>query len=363
MTDPWAWLAKAEGQGRSHVLDEIGLSDGPRAAKATSDADGPWAPLTAEGGARLADAAGTSTTSRRQAPLPPAPPAPAQLLRDQTGWNKESVKALLDGGAVQREWLPDLRAVAPTHLQIQNEHQREMLRFSNSIANTGAGHLQVRRGRPLDPVRDQDLIAEAVELGLDPSQAAVTGQELLDANGNIAAVIANAALSEYHPEHLHFHIGETAGFSLEALNPATGAWDPITGRGAVKTTFCLIDINRIEPVAGDDPDLYEVVKSPAHANHYNDCSADVQGITSGWIDRYSHSLKGQELDVTGLPAGVYRLVTQVNPSQWFLESDFTNNRAWTGFVLSRDSQGNPLIDDSDVGTGGLWFAKSPNGMG
>ena len=47
---------------------------------------------------------------------------------------------------------PDLRTVVPLHLQIVNSHQREILRFSNGIANTGAGNLQMR---PLFPVTDQ----------------------------------------------------------------------------------------------------------------------------------------------------------------------------------------------------------------
>ena len=35
--------------------------------------------------------------------------------------------------------LPDLMTVVPTHLSIQNEHQTESLRFSNGLANLGAG--------------------------------------------------------------------------------------------------------------------------------------------------------------------------------------------------------------------------------
>jgi hypothetical protein len=34
---------------------------------------------------------------------------------------------------------PDLRTVVPTHLQIVNQQQRDILRFSNGIANTGDG--------------------------------------------------------------------------------------------------------------------------------------------------------------------------------------------------------------------------------
>ena len=36
---------------------------------------------------------------------------------------------------------PDLRAANPHHFTVQNNQQREFLRFSNMVANTGAGDL------------------------------------------------------------------------------------------------------------------------------------------------------------------------------------------------------------------------------
>lgn len=37
---------------------------------------------------------------------------------------------------------PDLRTVVPLHLGLQNQQQQEILRFSNGIANVGAGPLR-----------------------------------------------------------------------------------------------------------------------------------------------------------------------------------------------------------------------------
>src|SRR5262245_43095467 len=39
--------------------------------------------------------------------------------------------------------LPDLQTVVPQHLNLVNQQQREILRFSNSIANTGTGPLEL----------------------------------------------------------------------------------------------------------------------------------------------------------------------------------------------------------------------------
>lgn len=144
-------------------------------------------------------------------PAAVAAPAPLSFSRGNQAWDQARVDGLISTQGLQPGWLPDMRAVAPTQLQIQNSQQRELLRFSNAIANTGAGHLQVRRGEPLDPLStdpaEQALIATAISLGLNPYEVAVTAQDLLDAEGNTAAVVGDAALSEFHPEHRHFHIG------------------------------------------------------------------------------------------------------------------------------------------------------------
>src|SRR5688500_11180435 len=39
---------------------------------------------------------------------------------------------------------PDLRAANPHHFTVQNTQQREFLRFSNMVANTGQGDLILR---------------------------------------------------------------------------------------------------------------------------------------------------------------------------------------------------------------------------
>lgn len=382
LSNRWSLDASEPSQSRQHLLDlappQARLADSRGFSPATSAAatapipqvaavlSKPVTPSSKGSEPVLAIESTKSKSGSQDAPPPPPPTTPEPLSRGIEGWTQARVDQLISAGKIKAEWLPDMRAVAPSHLQIQNEHKREMLRFSNSIANTGANNLQVRRGRqlvhPLSPA-DQQLFDYAKTLGLDPSQVAVTAQELLNDNGQLAAVVGDAALSEYHPDHRHFHIGETAEFGIQKLQADGKTWDTLTGLEVVKTTFCLIDICKIKQVSATDPDLYEVVKSPANQTSYNDCFADVQGIQAGWMDRYSHSLPGQEVDVTGLQAGVYRVVSRVNPSNWFMESNFENNLAWTSFTLNRDSNGNPLIHEIDGGVGGIWFQQQPNGMG
>ena len=43
---------------------------------------------------------------------------------------------------------PDLRTVVPAHLNLVNQQQQDILRFSNGIANTGAGPWECARTPP-----------------------------------------------------------------------------------------------------------------------------------------------------------------------------------------------------------------------
>lgn len=50
-----------------------------------------------------------------------------------------------------------------------------------------------------------------------------------------------------------------------------------------------------------------------------DC--DYQGLSSGWGDLYDRTLDGQWVDVTGVPAGDYVLVVEVNVAGKVVEAD------------------------------------------
>ena len=234
------------------------------------------------------------------------------------------------GGRAEEGLLPDLQTVIPLHLQIQNQHQRELLRFSNGVANTGAGPLRVRPEYP--PANSADL------------QLAV--QEVLDADGH---VVSETVVSEFefHPEHNHWHIDGVALFEIR-IGSVDG---PVLGENAVKTTFCLIDWYKLEG------------NSRTKDRVYWDCSGEYQGISPGWVDQYHHSLEGQSLDLTDAPEGLYYLVSTANPDRTFIESDYTNNTAWVGFQLRRDSKGNAkiqVVDQSPCDSPGLCGESAPN---
>ena len=216
-----------------------------------------------------------------------------------TGWIEES--------AAGPPLYPDI-VEQISHLQVQNEHQREKLRFSTTHINIGDGPLQVRGG---------GQVAPCIIGGTAYAQCTIATQEILDAAGTIVGTHP-AGVAFFHPQHNHWHQSAVALFEVRVGTLSGPAW--ATG---TKATFCLVD---------NDQTLL-VKKGSSRA--YFDCNAALQGLSVGWSDDYHQSTEGQELDITGAPQGVYYLVHYADPENHWLETDEFNNTAWVKFALTR----------------------------
>jgi hypothetical protein len=212
---------------------------------------------------------------------------------------------------------PDLQTAVPHHFTIQNSQQREFLRFSNLIANTGQGGLRLR---------PEHNLATNITKGF---------QEVMDAQGNI---VIDQEVSEFvfHPAHNHWHMQSVAVFELRkaADNGTRGRFGPVLPGQTLKTSFCLIDVIKLEG------------NSHTTERTYWDCFPDQhQGISAGWGDQYHHELEGQELEFTGQPPGIYYLVSTANPEGRYLETTTANNAAWVSVRLTRESNGNAKLTE------------------
>jgi hypothetical protein len=195
-----------------------------------------------------------------------------------------------------------------SHLQVQNEHQLEKLRFSTTHINVGDGPLQIRGG---------GQVAPCVIEGVAYEQCTHATQEVLDDEGNIVLKHL-AGVAFFHPQHNHWHQSDVALFQIRA-GSLTG---PLWSSGA-KITFCLVDNDQT------------VLVKKGSSRGYFECNAELQGISVGWSDDYHQSTEGQELDITGAPAGIYYLTHFADPENHWLETDEYNNLAWVKFSLSR----------------------------
>jgi hypothetical protein len=234
------------------------------------------------------------------------------------------------GGTAPAGLLPDLRTVVPTHLQLVNQQQRETLRFSNGIANTGPGPWALRPDPfPDDAPPETETIA-AVQEFRDANEYYKCGEQPKQVT-ECYNVVSEKVAGEFvfHPAHNHWHIGDVALFEVRKGSP-TG---PIVGGNSVKTTFCLIDWYNL---TGNSPTADRI---------FFDCYASYQGIQSGWVDQYHQSTEGQQLDLTGVPnAKDYYLVSTANYAATYTETDYTNNTAWVKFRLYTDSNGNRKVE-------------------
>jgi hypothetical protein len=238
-----------------------------------------------------------------------------------------------DTSSVGPALYPDIRTVVPQHVQLVNAGQKETLRFSNGVANTGPGPWALAPDPSLEVAR---------ELGLSEVGAV---QEIRDSNAYYACDDPNlpqnatdcfnviddflAGSFQFHVAHNHWHIGDVALFEIRKGGPR----GKVVGGNSIKTTFCLIDWYQLD---GRSPNTTE--------RAFFDCYSSYQGVSSGWVDQYHQSTEGQQLDLTGVPNGDdYYLVSTANYARRYVELDYTNNAAWVRFKLSMESNGNRKV--------------------
>jgi Lysyl oxidase len=121
----------------------------------------------------------------------------------------------------------------------------------------------------------------------------------------------------FHSAHNHWHFEGFANYSLVTANASDTAISGIQKRSSQKTTFCIIDTNRLD-----------VPLEHSGAQTYTRCRQnDMTGLTVGWADRYGWDLAGQQIDLNGLADGYYWLVSTADFQQRLSETNETNNCA------------------------------------
>lgn len=149
----------------------------------------------------------------------------------------------------------------------------------------------------------------------------------------------HAGTFEWHPQHAHFHFGDYALYTLQPVDAPGGSQ-----RIGSKTTFCVMDTYQIDDSLAASPDQAVYVT----------CDNDFQGMSVGYGDEYGWYLAGQEIDVSGLPNGDYRLTIVVDPKDRLVEMNETDNTACVLLNLNFNNRKVQILDDSscDNDTGG-----------
>jgi hypothetical protein len=137
--------------------------------------------------------------------------------------------------------------------------------------------------------------------------------------GTLLARGIGALRYEAHPPHRHWHFQAFESYELRRAS------DHELVERDRKTGFCLIDrygraslsVPRVGPprfvsdCGARQPDLRRVE----------------QGSSRGYVDRYPAFFHGQDIELTGVSAGIYVLVHRANPSRRLRETRYSNNAA------------------------------------
>jgi Lysyl oxidase len=224
-----------------------------------------------------------------------------------------ALAALALPAAAQLELKPNLQPLPPSNLSVGTVYPSgTVLRFASTTWNNGAGPLELRAG-------------EVTASGQNVYQ-----RVFLDNGGYYDRLAGNFV---YHPEHGHFHFENFARYSLEPID-VSGTPPPSS-----KITFCVMDTTKVDATLPGAP----------RKAVYNVCGDQIQGMSVGWGDTYGATLPGQSIDVTGLPAGTYRLVTEVDPLNEILEQDDADNVSAVRIYLDPAARTVQLIGVEDPG--------------
>ena len=180
---------------------------------------------------------------------------------------------------------------------------RKHLRFGTTVYNVGDGPIEVRAK------------------GADGTVMGRVVQAIRQTDGSWRKVVKSDAKVFYAGDgHDHWHIARFNRATLTAL-----AGTPSTGLRLRKIGFCLVDSVKMSNPPPGTPQF----------RAYGGCgvrqSTSVKmGISLGWGDIYSADTRFQSIEVSGLPAGDYRLCATANPKGTWAEkgNNSANNSAW-----------------------------------
>ena len=198
----------------------------------------------------------------------------------------------------------------------------------------------------LDAGSVNNIPATCPTTGLPPRQ--LINQRIFHKSNNAMTTYDRpAGTMTYHPSHGHQHVDEWGVYTLRTNNgdPNPVNW-PIIGTGA-KLGFCLLDIKQCQNNPGYCTDSLGNSLNSSNIPNYGlnglpngtySCSNSLQGITNGWMDTYSQSLDGMWINLPpGLCNGTYWVVVQIDPLNYFLETNEKNNVVAVPITLTKQS--------------------------
>ena len=207
---------------------------------------------------------------------------------------------------VRAELLPDLDQRPPKQVAVARIGGRYKLGFASAVDNVGRGPVWLRGTRTGRTMTARQLVRVA-------------------AGGLETHVDAGVLRYTWSSSHTHWHLLRFERYELRRASDFA-----LVGRDR-KSGFCLADHYGISARV-----------RPARPFFLGNCAQGApgartveQGSSVGYSDRYPAHFHGQNVDLTGIPAGLYLLVHRANPDRWLRERSYDNNTASVRLRLTR----------------------------
>jgi hypothetical protein len=218
--------------------------------------------------------------------------------------------------------LPDLKTLPMPELNVCSnpddidcataEAGQTVLRLSNWIGNRGRGPMEIFPSKTShncdgdgDPLNDRTAYQRIYrDTNLD---GRFERSKDRDSDTRVAGCMA------FHHAHFHWHFNDFARYTLRS---ASG---DVVSQGT-KISFCVLDSDLAWP---DLPGSPAIGYYPVGGNGCDEVATE--GLSVGWSDVYGYYLAGQQLDVTGLEAGSYCLISKADPINLLVERNNWNN--------------------------------------
>jgi len=214
------------------------------------------------------------------------------------------------GGAVDK--LPDLRMASLRQFHLQTTSSgRRLIRFDTTIVNVGKGPFEVTGSRGCS------------SLSACPKMA--VKQVIYRTDGSRRYVVRNGWMKWAGDGHNHWHVQRIEKYEIFRRVPgSTGV------RRGAKVGFCFFDNVAYRLSLPGAPNNRVYAESGCGVS--SSITSRV-GLSVGWGDLYPWDFVYQWIDITGLPAGPYRVCVTTDQQDRYLETSDTNNMVWQDVTI------------------------------
>ncbi|HEX6474159.1 MAG TPA: lysyl oxidase family protein [Candidatus Limnocylindria bacterium] len=211
---------------------------------------------------------------------------------------------------------PNLQMLRLHDWHLQTVNGRRLLRFTTIFVNQGPGPFELRGGRSSGSDKTMEM-----------------DQVLYRTDGSRFRRPTEAVARYAGDGHDHWHVQGVVVYEAWKLT------DPQNANTGAKTGFCFFDTTpwKLSLPNARRTGYYEQEWCGVKASMTNRV-----GLSVGWGDRYPWDFVFQWIDITGLPAGAYRVRATVDIHDYYRETDELDNCVWSEIRIPAQGSGNTV---------------------